>query len=199
MPREPRLVRAVRHGRFLLGGGQPSDQSYGRGVEESRREKRLKQQSLPAALRARAAVSARPSGPCRVSSASRLSPGSFSLPHCCDFWLFFLPAPSSPLPCTCFLHLCLTSSLSPSFRSSLSLPCSPWLFFPSLSLSVWLPITVFAFPPLCPIARRYFCRLWDSLSGSLSLWFKVFLLSSVARCASASFSISLYSAPCPSF
>ncbi|XP_075268002.1 uncharacterized protein LOC142359018 isoform X4 [Opisthocomus hoazin] len=38
------------------GGGQPSDRSYGRGMEESRTEKRLKRQSLPGARRARAAV-----------------------------------------------------------------------------------------------------------------------------------------------
>ncbi|XP_075268080.1 uncharacterized protein LOC142359261 isoform X2 [Opisthocomus hoazin] len=38
------------------GGGQPSDRSYGRGMEESRTEKRLKRQSLPGAQRARAAV-----------------------------------------------------------------------------------------------------------------------------------------------
>ncbi|XP_075268162.1 uncharacterized protein LOC142359438 isoform X3 [Opisthocomus hoazin] len=38
------------------GGGQPSDRRYGRGVQESRREKRLKRQSLPAAPRARAAL-----------------------------------------------------------------------------------------------------------------------------------------------
>ncbi|XP_075268115.1 uncharacterized protein LOC142359339 [Opisthocomus hoazin] len=38
------------------GGGQPSDRSYGRGMEESRTEKCLKRQSLPGARRARAAV-----------------------------------------------------------------------------------------------------------------------------------------------
>ncbi|XP_075268078.1 uncharacterized protein LOC142360193 [Opisthocomus hoazin] len=42
--------------RDWLGGGQPSDRSYGRGMEESRTEKRLKRQSLPGARRARAAV-----------------------------------------------------------------------------------------------------------------------------------------------
>ncbi|XP_075292780.1 uncharacterized protein LOC142363265 isoform X2 [Opisthocomus hoazin] len=34
VPREPRLLRAARHTRFLLGGGQPSGRSYGRGREE---------------------------------------------------------------------------------------------------------------------------------------------------------------------
>ena len=120
------------------------------------------------------------------------SPVPLSSPRCCDF--FF-----SPLPCTSFLHVALSSSLSPSFRSSLSQPCSLWLFYPSPSLSVRLPATIFTFLLLCPVARWYFCCLWLSLSGSVSLLFKVFLLGSVAHHESISFSISLYPAPCPSF
>ncbi|XP_075283290.1 uncharacterized protein LOC142362052 [Opisthocomus hoazin] len=142
------------------GGGQPRDRSYGRGVEESRREKRLKRQSLPAAPRARAAVSAGPSGPRRPSSASRLSPGSRSFPHCCDFCSFFfsLPPPTpSLLPCTCFLHLCLTSSLSPSFRSSLSALLPVAIFVFSVSLGLAQGPDFFKFLPLCPVAC-HFCR-----------------------------------------
>ncbi|KAM6207466.1 uncharacterized protein WM294_001836 [Sarcoramphus papa] len=56
MSRKLRLVRTVRHPRILLGAGQPSDQSYRRGREESRRKKRLNWQILLAAPRARAAV-----------------------------------------------------------------------------------------------------------------------------------------------
>jgi len=44
------------------------------------------------------------------------------------------------------------SDLSPSFRSSLFLPCSPWHFFPSSPLSVQLPVTSFAFLLLCSLS-----------------------------------------------
>ncbi|XP_075268053.1 uncharacterized protein LOC142359241 [Opisthocomus hoazin] len=49
-------VPGRRGSREASGGGQPSDRSYGRGMEESRTEKCLKRQSLPGARRARAAV-----------------------------------------------------------------------------------------------------------------------------------------------
>ena len=192
MSRKPHLVR---HPRILLGGGQPSDRSYRRGGEERRRKKHLNWQILPAAPRVRAAVSPGPSGPCLPSSASWSLPAPPlypSLPHAAAIFFFLLP-------CTSFLHVALSSSLSPSFRSSLSQPCSLWLFYPSPSLSVRLPATIFTFLTLCPVARWYFCCLWLSLSGSLSLLFKVFLLGSVAHHESISFSVSLYPAPCPSF
>lgn len=96
--------------------------------------------------------------------------------------LFGVLVPSCPshdplsLPCHCdfpphtfFLHLTLSSSLSPPFRSSCSLPCSLWLFFlspplcvqhpatifVSLALSVHLPVPVVQDLPswLCSIAR----------------------------------------------
>lgn len=54
------------------------------------------------------------------------------------------------------------------------------------------------FFPLCPGACWCFSYLCVSLSGSLTL-FKVFLLGSVAWSESISISISLCSAPCPSF
>ncbi|KAM9598429.1 uncharacterized protein ACIBXB_004185 isoform 2-T2 [Morphnus guianensis] len=54
--RRPHLIRAVRHSRVPLCGGQPSDWSYRRGREERRRKKRLSWQGLLAAPRARAVV-----------------------------------------------------------------------------------------------------------------------------------------------
>ncbi|XP_075298659.1 phospholipid transfer protein C2CD2L isoform X2 [Opisthocomus hoazin] len=58
------------------GGGQPSDRSYGRGREESRREKRLKRQSLSAVPKARAARPAPCSSFLAASAEQRVAPGA---------------------------------------------------------------------------------------------------------------------------
>ncbi|XP_074769447.1 uncharacterized protein LOC141963799 [Athene noctua] len=132
--REPRphLVRAVRHLHLLISGGQPGTWSCRRGREKANRRKSLTCQILLAARRT--AVSPELLGPSHPSCVS------WSLP------VFLLDSSLSGAAqlflLTCIFRLAWSISLSPSCRSSLSLPCT---------LPLLLPFSI----PLCPAPCSY--------------------------------------------
>ena len=160
--RKPHAVRAVRHQRVVLGGGQSSGRSYGRGREERRdrqTKKCLNSKICLAVQRAGTAVSPGPLGSCHPSSASQSLPAPSPFPLC-NF--FCLPVPL-------FLSSIVLCSLSP-------------LSLFSISVSVILPLLLLPLSPLFPAPCASF-----SLSLSVLQAIAVFSIS-ISLCGSASLS-----------